>query len=204
MTRMAMNKRSLSCATFAAVVLAAAPVSLHWSPTRTLSLSLDKADARVGRPLSPGSIAGVNRRVNRRTARRAYYGGAAAIGAAGAYYGAAGSNYGYGYGYSPGVSAATQDYSTQDYSNQDYSADDSNSYNGTAGSYAAGAGGYGQQPLYNMVTPEGQPGVTCVGGSAIGTYPNPVASGSSADSISSGAEFMVDRGYFGCFESTDE
>jgi hypothetical protein len=121
MTSIAINKRSLAYATLAAVVLAAAPVSLHWSPTRTLSLSLDKADARVGRPLSPGSIAGVNRRVDRRTARRAYYGGAAAIGAAGAYYGAAGSNYGYGYGndssgydnlysYAPGAGAVTQDY----------------------------------------------------------------------------------------------
>src|SRR6185312_15798280 len=53
----------------------------------------------VGRPLTPGSIAGVNRRVDRRTARRAYYGAAgyygtgaalgtaAAVGAAGSYWG---------------------------------------------------------------------------------------------------------------------
>jgi hypothetical protein len=77
--------------------LAAAPVSLHWSSmTKTLSVSLDRANAKIGHPLSPVSVAGVHRR----TARRAYY-GAAAIGAAGAYYGVAGSNYGYGYGYSP-------------------------------------------------------------------------------------------------------
>jgi hypothetical protein len=42
-------------------------------------LSVDTADARVGRPLTPMSVAGVNRRVN----RRAYYGaGAVAAGAA--------------------------------------------------------------------------------------------------------------------------
>ena len=103
MSNIAMNKPSLCCAALAAV-LAAAPISLHWTPTNTLSLSLDRANARIGRPLSPGSIAGVNRRVYRRTARRGYYGygGAAAIGAAGAYYGLARSNYGGGLdNYSP-------------------------------------------------------------------------------------------------------
>jgi hypothetical protein len=58
-----------------AALLCAAPVSLHWSPAKTASLSVDTADARVGRPLTPGSVAGVNRRVH----RRAYY-GAAAVG----------------------------------------------------------------------------------------------------------------------------
>ena len=56
-----------------AVLLCAAPFSLHWSPAKTLSLSVDSADARIGRPLTPGSVAGVNRRVH----RRAYYGAAA-------------------------------------------------------------------------------------------------------------------------------
>jgi hypothetical protein len=64
--------------TISAALLAAAPVSLHWAPAKTLSLSLDKADARVGRPLTPGSVAGVNRRVH----RRAYYGAAAGAAAA--------------------------------------------------------------------------------------------------------------------------
>jgi hypothetical protein len=62
-------------------VLCAAPITVHWSPSNTPSLSVSAADARVGRPLTPGSVAGVNRRVN----RRAYYGaaaaGAAAVGA---------------------------------------------------------------------------------------------------------------------------
>jgi hypothetical protein len=63
----------------AATLFCAAPVSLHWSPAKSPSLSVDSADARVGRPLTPGSVAGVNRRVH----RRAYY-GAAAAGAVGA------------------------------------------------------------------------------------------------------------------------
>ena len=58
----------------------AAPLSLHTSPSTGPSVSLDSAEARVGRPLTPMSVAGVNRRVH----RRAYY-GAAAVGAAGAY-----------------------------------------------------------------------------------------------------------------------
>jgi hypothetical protein len=69
----------------AAVLFCAAPLSLHWSTTKSPSLSVDTADARIGRPLTPGSVAGVNRRVH----RRAYY-GAAAAGAAGyGYYNAA-------------------------------------------------------------------------------------------------------------------
>ena len=44
----------------AALLLAAAPFSFQWSPARTLSLSLDKADAGIGRPLTPMSVAGVN------------------------------------------------------------------------------------------------------------------------------------------------
>ena len=61
-----MKKISVIGATLlAAAVLCAAPVSLHQS----LSLSVDKAQARVGRPLTPGSVAGVHRRHHRRCAR---------------------------------------------------------------------------------------------------------------------------------------
>jgi hypothetical protein len=64
---------------FAAMVLCAAPLSLQWSPAEVPSVVVDSAMARIGHPLTPGSVAGVNRRVN----RRAYYGyGAAAVGAA--------------------------------------------------------------------------------------------------------------------------
>ena len=69
----------------AAAVLCAAPISLHQSQDKGLTLSVDKARARVGRPLTPGSVAGVHRRVERRAYRRGYYGG-------GAY-----GHYGYGY-----------------------------------------------------------------------------------------------------------
>ena len=44
----------------------AAPLSLHYSPSTLPSVSLDGAEARVGRPLTPMSVAGVNRRVHRR------------------------------------------------------------------------------------------------------------------------------------------
>ena len=54
-----------------ATVLCAAPVSMHWSPTKEVRLSLDTAQARIGRPLTPFSVAGVHRRMY----RRAYYGG---------------------------------------------------------------------------------------------------------------------------------
>jgi hypothetical protein len=72
----------------------------NWSSSQNASL-ISQAEARIGRPLTPGSVAGVNRRVDRRTARRAYYGTggyygygtgaaigtAAALGAAGTYWG---------------------------------------------------------------------------------------------------------------------
>jgi len=55
-------------------LLCSAPVTIDWAATKLPSLSVDSADARVGHPLTPMSVAGVNRRVH----RRAYYGAAAA------------------------------------------------------------------------------------------------------------------------------
>jgi hypothetical protein len=85
-----------------AALLAAAPFSLQWSQ-RTVTLSLDSADARVGRPLTPLSVAGVQRRSYRRAVRSTVYAGAAAgaVGyGVGAYYGGGCSpSYGTGYGY---------------------------------------------------------------------------------------------------------
>jgi hypothetical protein len=69
-----MTKLTVLCTALAASVLCAAPLSLHWSPNATPSLAVDSADARVGRPLTPVSVAGVNRRVNRRAYRHYYYG----------------------------------------------------------------------------------------------------------------------------------
>ena len=84
----------------AVLLFAAAPFSLQWSPANgALSLSIDQAEARIGRPLTPGSIAGVHRRVYRRTARRAYYGGGYYGGGGSPYYG--GAYYGGGGYYGP-------------------------------------------------------------------------------------------------------
>ena len=79
----------------------------NWASPQNASLTT-QAQAEIGRPLTPGSIAGVNRRVHRRAARRAYYGYGA-----GGYYGAAYGGYpsayygGYGaYAAYPGAYAA--------------------------------------------------------------------------------------------------
>ena len=66
-----MKKISVIGATLvAAAVLCAAPISLHLSQDKGLSWSVDKAGARIGRPLTPVSVAGVHRRHHR---RHAYY-----------------------------------------------------------------------------------------------------------------------------------
>jgi hypothetical protein len=69
-----MKKSSIVACALGTALICAAPVSVRWSPAKTLSLSVDTASARIGRPLTPMSVAGVNRRVH----RRAYYGAAAA------------------------------------------------------------------------------------------------------------------------------
>ena len=71
-----MKKISVIGATLvAAAVLCAAPISLHQSQDKGLTLSVDKARARIGRPLTPGSIAGVHRRYERRGSYgQGYYG----------------------------------------------------------------------------------------------------------------------------------
>ena len=67
-----------------AALLTAAPFSLHRSQN-TVALSLDSADARIGRPRTALSVAGVQRRGYRRAYRGAVYGGVAGYGA-GSYY----------------------------------------------------------------------------------------------------------------------
>ncbi|MGZ5545194.1 MAG: hypothetical protein ACXWIU_11005 [Limisphaerales bacterium] len=61
-----------------AVVLGGVCGSISWSQEEGLSLSVESAQARVGRPLTPVSVAGVARR----TTRRAVVGGAVVGGAA--------------------------------------------------------------------------------------------------------------------------
>ncbi len=70
----AMKKLTVLCTALTASALCATPISLHWSPKTTPSLAVDSADARVGRPLTPMSVAGVNRRMHRRAYRHNYYG----------------------------------------------------------------------------------------------------------------------------------
>jgi hypothetical protein len=67
-----MKKLSMLGIIVGAALLSAAPFSLQWSQ-KSVALSLDSADARVGRPLTATSVAGVNRRVHRRAYRRGYY-----------------------------------------------------------------------------------------------------------------------------------
>ena len=53
----------------ATAVLSASPISVKWVATeKNLSISQDEAFAVVGRPGTPGSVAGVHRRAARRCA----------------------------------------------------------------------------------------------------------------------------------------
>ena len=78
-----------------ACILCATPLSLRLSPEGNVMLSVDSASARVGRPLTATSVAGVNRRVHRRAYRHGYYGNY------GYGYGTYQPSYGYGYAYQP-------------------------------------------------------------------------------------------------------
>ena len=73
-----MKKLSILGLLAGTTLLCAFPVSLQLSQDK-LSVSLDTASARVGRPLTATSVAGVARRADRRAYRR----GAVAVGAAG-------------------------------------------------------------------------------------------------------------------------
>src|SRR5258705_11649112 len=79
-------KQSTKKITLAASAFAfAALFSFSWSEQSGIALSIESAQARVGRPLTPVSVAGVARRQYRRAA----IGTAAAVGAGAAYYGGA-------------------------------------------------------------------------------------------------------------------
>jgi len=88
-----MKKISVIGATLlGAAVLCAAPISLHLSQDKGMSLSVDRAQSRIGRPLTPGSVAGVHRRYERRAYRRGSYGQG---------YSGSGGSYGASQGYVP-------------------------------------------------------------------------------------------------------
>jgi hypothetical protein len=96
----------IAASTFACAAL----LSFSWSERGGVSLSVENAQARVGRPLTPVSVAGVARRQNRRAA---YGYGAVGAGLAGGAIGAAAiaaaSPYGY-YGGGPYVGTGWGDY----------------------------------------------------------------------------------------------
>ena len=105
-----MTSRTLKVTRFA-LAAAAGMVCLfigdNLSSIRQSSLIM-QADARVGNPLTPGSVAGVARRQTRRAVRRGAIVTGAAVGT-GAYYGGyygTGPNYGAGY-YRPGYYGGT-------------------------------------------------------------------------------------------------
>ena len=74
------RKTALAASAFTCAAL----FSFGWSERGDVSLSVESAQARVGRPLTPMSVAGVARRQNRRAAYGYGVAGAAAIGTAAA------------------------------------------------------------------------------------------------------------------------
>jgi hypothetical protein len=67
-----MKKLTLLGVIVGAALLSATPFSLHTSQ-KSVVLSLDRAEARVGRPLTATSVAGVHRRAHRRAYRHGHY-----------------------------------------------------------------------------------------------------------------------------------
>jgi hypothetical protein len=50
------------------LMFSAVPLSVHMTQGKVISVTVDTADARVGRPATPASAAGVARRATRRCA----------------------------------------------------------------------------------------------------------------------------------------
>jgi hypothetical protein len=67
-----MKKLTLLGVIVGAALLSATPFSLQTSQ-KSVELSLDRAEARVGRPLTATSVAGVHRRAHRRAYRHGHY-----------------------------------------------------------------------------------------------------------------------------------
>jgi hypothetical protein len=96
MKRMNIGKLAIATSTAVCAVL----LSFSWSEQRGVSLSVESAQARIGRPGTPLSVAGVARRQHRRAAY-AYGAGVASAGLA--------AGYGY-YGGSPYVGTGWANY----------------------------------------------------------------------------------------------
>jgi hypothetical protein len=101
MKQVGLGKVAIAVSAFACATM----ISIGWSEQGGVSLSVESAQARVGRPLTPVSVAGVARRQTRRAVYGAGVVGAGVVGA-GAYYAGRGyygagpyAAYGNGYGY---------------------------------------------------------------------------------------------------------
>ena len=135
MKQISLGKIAIATATFACTAL----LSFSWSEQNGVSLSVESAQARIGRPLTPFSVAGVARRQYRRAGYGYGYGAgvvgagvaAAAIGTAAAtspygyygsgYYGGTGWGYGgYGTGYYGAYSGYPGYYGGGVYANRSY------------------------------------------------------------------------------------
>jgi hypothetical protein len=113
---MSLRTVAIATSTFACAAL----LSFGWSQQTGVSISVESAQARVGRPLTPVSVAGVARRQTRRAIYGAGTAGAAAVGTAAAvatspYYGGAGGPYYQGARYYGGGPYASYGYPAQDY-----------------------------------------------------------------------------------------
>jgi hypothetical protein len=164
MKQMSLRTFAIATSAFACATL----LSFSWSEQRGVSLSIESAQARIGRPLTPMSVAGVHRR----QMRRAGYGyGAGVVGAglaAGAYYGGYGTSGYYGtYGGYPGGYGAY------------------GGYPGGYGAYGGYPGGYGAYGGY----PGGY------GAYAAGGYPGSYYGGYANRSYVTGRPTLVRRYY---------
>ena len=101
--KMTLKKAAIATSAFACAAL----MSFSWSEQGDVSLSVESAQARVGRPLSPVSVAGVARRQT----RRAVYGaGVVVAGVVGAGVYAGGGYYGGGSSYASAGYGGSTDY----------------------------------------------------------------------------------------------
>ena len=125
-----MKKLSMLGIISGAALLTAVPFTLQWSQNN-VTVSLDSAEARIGRPLTATSVAGVSRRVHRRTYRRAAV-----------YAGAAGLGYGLYSGYGYPASSYSYSYPTYGYGGYGYG------YPAYGYGYSSPAYGYGSGGVY--------------------------------------------------------
>ena len=106
------GKAAIAISVFACATM----LSFDWTEQKGVSLSVESAQARVGRPLTPVSVAGVARRQGRRAAVGAAVVGAGvatAAGVAAAGYASGGPYAYYGGGYYGGPGRWDQDYATR-------------------------------------------------------------------------------------------